>query len=121
MTTAAITVIAVFFLAMGIFGLAAPSALVAPFGIALGGADGKSEMRAVYGGFGVAVAVLLALAATGVAGLRPGAVIAVAVALFGMAFGRLVARLFDRPSGFYPVCLYFWVEAGGGALLLAAA
>ena len=68
MSTAAITVMAVFFLGMGIFGLAAPRALVAPFGIALGGAGtANSEVRAVYGGFGVAVAVLLALAASGVA------------------------------------------------------
>ena len=50
-----------------------------------------------------------------------GAVIAIAVALFGMAFGRLMARLFERPSGFYPVWFYFWVEAAGGALLLLAA
>ena len=121
MSTAAITVMAVLFLGMGIFGLAAPRALVAPFGIALGGADANSEVRAVYGGFGVAVAVLLALAAIGVAGLRPGAVIAIAVALFGMAFGRLMARLFERPSGFYPVWFYFWIETAGGALLLLAA
>jgi len=121
MSTAAITAIAVLFLGMGIYGLAAPGALVARFGITLGGADAKNEVRAVYGGFGVAVAVLLALAAFGVTGLRPGAVIAIAVALFGMAFGRLVARLFDRPSAFYPVWLFFLVEAAGGALLLVAA
>ncbi len=112
---------ALLFLAMGLFGLAAPTALVAPFGIVLGGAEGRGEVRAVYGGFGVAIAVLLALAAFGVPGLRPGAVVAVAASLLGMAFGRLVARLFERPSGFYPAWFYFWVEVAGGAVLLAAA
>ncbi|MGV0625262.1 DUF4345 family protein [Mycolicibacter minnesotensis] len=121
MATAAIIVSAVLFLAMGVFGLVAPTALVAPFGIALGGADGKTEVRAVYGGFGVAVAVLLGLAACGLPGLRPGAVVGVAAGLLGMAFGRLVARGFERPSGFYPTWFYFWVEVAAGAALLAAA
>lgn len=121
MATAAIAVLALFFLGMGIVGLVAPSALVAPFGISLGGVDGENEVRAVYGGFGIAIAMLLGLSASGVAGLRPGAVVAVGVSLLGMAFGRLVARLFDQPSGFYPTWFYFWVEVIGGAILLAAA
>jgi hypothetical protein len=34
-----------------------------------------------------------------------------------MAFGRLVARVQDRPSRFYPIWFYFWVETIVGALL----
>lgn len=73
------------------------------------------------GRFGVAIAVLLALALANVASLRPGAVIAVGVALLGMASGRLVGRAFARPACFYPSWFYFWVEVVGGAALLLAA
>ncbi|MFC7645578.1 hypothetical protein ACFQX6_36895 [Streptosporangium lutulentum] len=57
------------------------------------------------------IAVLLALALADVGGIRRGAVVAVAVALLGMALGRLTAHLVERPSAFYPSWLYFWVEA----------
>ncbi len=103
---------------MGVFGLVAPDALVAAFGIRLGGADGRAEVRAVYGGFGVAVAGALAFAALSSAQLRTGIVTAIALALFGMALGRLVARFVERPSAFYPSWFYFWVEIVLGVLLL---
>src|SRR4051812_31418778 len=64
---AVIGVIAVFFLGMGIYARAAPAALVRPFGITLGESVSRSEVRAVYGGFGLAVAGVL-----GYAGLGPG-------------------------------------------------
>ena len=43
MTVAVIAVIAVFFLGMGVYALAAPVALVRPFGITLGGAASRSR------------------------------------------------------------------------------
>jgi hypothetical protein len=49
-----------------------------------------------------------------------GVLLTVAAALFGMAGGRLLGRLRDRPSAFYPVWFYFWVEVVAGALLLVA-
>jgi hypothetical protein len=69
---------------------------------------------------------LLALAAADVGGIRRGAVVAVAVALLGMAllgmaFGRLAARIVERPAAFYPSWFFFWVEAVGGGLLLSTA
>jgi hypothetical protein len=48
-------------------------------------------------------------------------VIAVAVALAGMAFGRLVSRLVDTATAFYPIWFYFCVEVVAAALLFAAA
>jgi hypothetical protein len=54
-------------------------------------------------------------------GAREGILIAVGVALAGMAGGRLAARAFERPSGFYPVWFYFWVEVVGAAALIVAA
>jgi Domain of unknown function (DUF4345) len=116
-----IALVAVFFLGMGVFGLAGPRALIAPFGIALDSGEARTEVRAVYGGFGVAMAGLLAYAAAADGGNRTGIVLTVAGALAGMALGRLVARAVDRPSAFYPVWFYFWVELVGATVLVAAA
>jgi hypothetical protein len=118
MVNSVLAAIAVLFLGMGISALIAPTAVVRPFGVALSNSDAPAEVRAVYGGFGVAIAVLLGAAAVDVDGLRPGAVWAVAVALAGMAFGRLVARLVERPTAFYPVWFYFWVEVVVAAVLV---
>ncbi|KAB2340194.1 DUF4345 family protein [Actinomadura rudentiformis] len=120
MNTAVIGLVAMFFLGMGIFGLIAPATLIKPFGITLASAEARTEVRAVYGGFGVAIALLLACAAADIAELRPGAVVAVGIALAGMAFGRLVGRMADRPARFYPSWFYFWVESLGAAALIAA-
>jgi hypothetical protein len=121
MATVLIALVAVFFLGMGLFGLVAPAALIQPFGIALTGPEARTEVRAVYGGFGVAIGALLGFAAAGAPALRPGAVLAVAAALGGMAFGRLVARAVDRPTHFYPSWFYFWVEVVAAGLLVVAA
>ena len=114
-----IVIVALFFAGMGVFGLVAPAALVRPFGIVPATAEGRSEVRAVYGGFGVAIAALLFVALAQAPELRRGVVPAVAVALLGMAFGRLVSRLIERPAGFYPVWFYFWVELVAAGALLA--
>lgn len=116
MATVIVAAAAVFFAGMGVYGLVAPQALVAPFGITLGSGEARTEVRAVYGGFGIAVAALLVVALVN-DGVRDGAVLAVAFALGGMAFGRLVARLVDRPATFYPIWFYFWVEVVAAALL----
>ncbi|MFJ9851252.1 DUF4345 family protein [Streptomyces sp. NPDC101150] len=117
---AAQAALALFFLGMGLYGLAAPAALVRPFGIRLGGPAARTEVRAVYGGFGVAMAALLGWAAAGPGDpLRRGVVLAVAVALLGMGAGRLAARIAEPPGAWYPSWCYFWVELAGGGLLLA--
>ncbi|ANN20701.1 DUF4345 domain-containing protein [Amycolatopsis orientalis] len=120
MAAVLIGLVAVFFLGMGLLGLVAPGRLIAPFGITLDSATARTEVRAVYGGFGVAVAVLLGFAAFDVGGIQRGVAISVAVALVGMAFGRLVARFAERPERFYPSWLYFWVELVMAALLVAS-
>ena len=95
--------------------------MLAQFGVAVETADGRNEVRAVYGGFGLAAAALLAVAAIGDPGTAEGIVVAFAFALFGMAGGRLVSAAGERPSGPFPVWIYFAVEIVGGALLLLAA
>ena len=114
-------IVAVLFLGMGALGLVSPTRLVAPFGIELTGADARSEVRAVYGGFGIAVgAVLITAAQCDDTGWRHGVATAIGVALAGMAFGRLISRLRERPGGFYPVWFYFWVEVVLAGLLFAS-
>ncbi|MFE6509210.1 DUF4345 family protein [Nocardioides sp. NPDC057767] len=116
-----IAVVGVFFLGMGTYALISPGALVAPFRLTAQSPESRSEVRAVYGGFGIAMAAVLGAAALDVGGIRSGAVITVGLALIGMAGGRLVSRLLDSAVRFYPIWFYFGVElVAGMALLLCA-
>lgn len=118
--TITIAAVAVFFLGMGGYALAAPAALLRPFGVRVDSPESRSEVRAVYGGFGVAVAAVLTVAAIDVGGIRTGAVVAVGAALAGMALGRVVSRLLDRRTAFYPIWFYFWVEVAAAGLLFVS-
>jgi hypothetical protein len=119
--TAVIVVIAVFFLGMGVYALAAPAALVRPFGISLEQPTSRSEVRAVYGGFGLAIAAVLAYAAWQPGETRTGIVITVGAALVGMAFGRIVSAVVDSRTSFYPNWFYCLVEVVAAAALFAFA
>ncbi|WP_330185633.1 DUF4345 domain-containing protein [Nocardia sp. NBC_01503] len=120
MSSVLISLVAVFFLLMGVYALATPAGLAEPFGIVVQTPVARSEIRAVYGGFGIAIAVLLGAAAVDIGDIRRGAVIAVAAALGGMALGRIVSRALDRPVGFYPSWFYCGVELAAAALLCVA-
>ncbi|KAJ0392207.1 hypothetical protein P43SY_011942 [Pythium insidiosum] len=116
-------VVAVFFVGMGLYGLLAPALLVQPFGIELTRTDARNEVRAVYGGYGLAVGAALALlSARGDIGptYRRGFFLAIAVSLVGMALGRVLSRLSEAPSAFYPAWFYLVVELVLAALLLHA-
>lgn len=117
MADAVVALIAVFFAGMGVYGLAAPDALVRPFGTTLGGAASRSEVRAVYGGFGLAIAGVLAYAVIEGGPPRTGVLLTVGAALAGMAFGRLVSAVVDRRTSFYPNWFYFLVETIAAAAL----
>jgi hypothetical protein len=118
-TIAVIAVIGVFFAGMGCYALAFPTAIIRPFGITLGGAASRSEIRAVYGGFGLAIAGVLGYAAVADGDVRTGVLIAVGAALAGMAFGRLVSAVLDERTAFYPNWFYCLVEAVAAAALFA--
>jgi len=121
MATAVSAFAAVFFLGMGLYALAAPARMIQVFGITLPTRDSRSEVRAVYGGFGVAIAGVLTFAAFQPSPARTGIMITVGLALAGMALGRLVSAVIDGRTPFYPNWFYFIVEAVvGGALLLTA-
>jgi Domain of unknown function (DUF4345) len=118
---AVIVVIAVFFLGMGIYALAAPAALVRPFGISLEQSTSRSEVRAVYGGFGLAIAAVLTYAAWQPDETRTGIAITVAAALVGMAFGRIISAVVDSRTPFYPNWFYCLVEIVAAAALFVFA
>ena len=121
MAVAVIGVIAVFFFGMGVYALAAPAALVRPFGITLGESAARSEVRAVYGGFGLAIAGVLVFAGIERGDIRIGVLLTVGAALAGMAFGRLVAAVFGDRTAFYPNWFYCLVEIIAAAALFAVA
>ena len=110
--------VAVFFAGMGLVALARPERITATFGSPSLTADGRNEVRAVYGGFGLAVAAMLALGSS--TPLGDGIYVAVGIALLGMACGRLAAALVERPAGFYPCWFYCALEAGMAGILMAA-
>jgi hypothetical protein len=115
---AVIVVIGVFFAGMGVYALAAPAAIVQPFGITVGGAAARAEVRAVYGGFGLAIAGVLGWAAVD-DDVRIGVLVTVGAALAGMAFGRLVSAVVDERTTLYPNWFYCLIEAAAAVALLA--
>lgn len=119
MAVAVTIVAAVFFAGMGVYALATPARLVAPFDIGLGSPASRAEVRAVYGGFGLAIAAVLVVALAA-PDLRAGILLTVAAALAGMAFGRAASAL-DGRTAFYPNWFYFVVESVVAAALFVAA
>lgn len=120
MATALICLVAALFLAMGLYALVAPGKILRPLGLVVETPQTRSEIRAVYGGFGVAIAGVLILALSDAA-IRPGVLVTVGAALAGMAAGRVLSRVADTSTPLSPVWLYFLFEALGAAALFAAA
>lgn len=121
MVIAVIVVVGVFFLGMGVYALAAPQAILRPFDYDLATPAARAEVRGVYGGFGVAIAAVLAYAAVAPAEVRTGILVTVGAALAGMAAGRLISAVLDDRTPFYPNWFYCLVEAiGAGALFWVA-
>jgi hypothetical protein len=115
-----VVVVAVGFAVMGLAALVKPAVIWAPFGVEPTTPGSRSEVRAVYGGFGLALAALLFVADGWSADLRSGVVLTAAIALAGMAAGRVISGLVEPKallgySGFFLV-----LEAVFAALLLSA-
>jgi hypothetical protein len=111
--------IALFFLGMGVVALADPARITAIFGMPALTAEARNEVRAVYGGFGVAMAAVL-FAALRLPTIRPGVLLCAAAALAGMAGGRIVAAAIERPRSLYPSWFYCALEALMAAALWAS-
>lgn len=110
-------IVAFLFALMGLGAFVRPRTFVSPLGITAETPDARNEVQAVYGGFGLAVAATLAATAW-YPQYRDGVVLAVAASLAGMAGGRVVATLRERP-GRAPI-IFLIVEAVGAAFLLTA-
>lgn len=110
---------------MGVGAIIKPAIVRAQFGILELTPAGRNEVRAVYGGFGVFMAIAL-LVALRQADLRDGILFAVAVAvavaaaLGGMAAGRVVSAAVDRAIDRAPLG-YLVIEVIVAVMLLAAA
>ena len=104
-----------FYFALGIAALVRPATLLSGFGLPAPGLDARNEVRAVYGGFPIAVAVLVMWSLTG-AEQASGILLALAVATIGMALGRLVSAAIDRSIGRLPA-LFIVVELALAAML----
>jgi len=103
------------FAAMGLIAILKPDRVTRQFGIAKLTLAGRNEVRAVYGGFGVAVALMLVVA-TRSSELRPGICFTSAAALAGMAAGRIVSAGMDRGIERFPL-VYLIIEAAFAAAL----
>ena len=106
----------VFFLGMGLFGLVRPRALVGIFGGDAPTPASRSEVRAVYGGFGVAVAACLATVDRWSPEARAGVYQCLAIGIGGMAIGRVIGACMERERRAFPTWVFVGVE-----LCLAAA
>ena len=118
MTALLIYSVAVFFLIMGLVALFKPEHVTSFFLLPSLPSDMRNEVRAVYGGFGVAMVAIL-VAATRLPSSRDGILLTVAIALFGMAGGRIVSFAIERDVGKYPY-VYLVVEILLGSALLYA-
>ena len=107
-------IVAVCFALMGVGAFARPRNFTAVFGITAETPDARNEIQAVYGGFGLTTAAAL-LAPIWHPALLPGVTAAVALALAGMAGGRVIAAIRERP-GRWPL-VFFVIEAAGAAAL----
>jgi hypothetical protein len=107
------------FRVMGLGALVRPVLVTAQFGIFDLTPAGRNEIRAVYGGFGILVAVAL-LVALRQPVLRDGILFTVAAALAGMAAGRAASVAIDRTIDRLPLC-YLVLEVFGAVMLGVAA
>ena len=101
---------AAFFAGMGVRALIAPAKMLRPFGITLSDGASRAEVRAVYGGFGLAIAAILGYAISTPEQVRTGILLAVSAALVGMAFGRVCSAIAGDRTSFYPNWFYGLVE-----------
>lgn len=113
----AVWAVAFAFLAMGAAALLNPALIGGLVDLRFDSVMSRNEARAVYGGFGVAMAAAL-LVAIRMPDLRAGVLLAVGLALAGMAAGRLFSALVERPGA--RALAYCVLEAACAGLLFAA-
>ena len=119
LTAIAVGAVALFFLIIGVVSLADPAYTLSYFRMDALTAEMRNEVRAVYGGFGVAIGLLL-FATFRLTSFARGVYVAVAAAAMGMAAGRVYSFALERPDGIYPL-VFLGAEIIIAATLLIAA
>ncbi|MFO0351060.1 MAG: DUF4345 family protein [Alphaproteobacteria bacterium] len=114
-----ILVAAAGFAAMGTGALFAPLIITRQFDIGTLTVAGRNEIRAVYGGFGLAMAAMLTVALW-CPSLRTGICLTTAAALAGMAAGRIASAIADSRIPGYPL-FYLVLETVVAAMLFHVA
>ena len=110
---------ALLFAVMGVGALVVPDRVTEQFDVPTLTSAGRNEVRAVYGGFGIAMAAMLIVASTSM-DLRLGVGLTIGVALIGMAVGRLVSAVIDRSLPSRPL-MYLVVELVAAGVILYGA
>ena len=110
---------ALLFAVMGVGALVVPDRVTEQFDVPTLTIAGRNEVRAVYGGFGIAMAAMLIVASTSM-DLRLGVGLTIGVALIGMAVGRLVSAVIDRSLPSRPL-MYLVVELVAAGVILYCA
>jgi hypothetical protein len=90
-----VALVSSFFALMGVAALAAPAKFVSYLGSQIVRDEGRNEVRAVYGGFGLAIAGSLVWAASR-PDVREGYFLCLIAACLGMAGGRVFSLIVDR-------------------------
>ena len=112
-----VSIVALFFLVMGLWALFLTDSFADLVGFSLDVDRGPNEIRAVYGGFGIAMAIM----AWGAVFSSPpalGLLTALGIALLGMAAGRAVSMMIEGQVPLYGLltgtgelglaCALFW-------------
>jgi hypothetical protein len=107
MGTILVCAAALFYFALGLRAFIQPKNLLADFGIFATKDVSRNEIRAVYGGFPIAVSSLLLFSLVS-PNYADGILLAVSISSLGMALGRLISAVIDRTLGRIPaifVCI----------------
>jgi len=118
MSTTAIIIVAVFMTGMGVLAIASPTRFLRFVGSETLGREGRNEVRAVYGGFGLMMGGIL-LYALQQTDYRPGILLCMGLALAGMSLGRVVSIALDRAMTPMIVGVAIGEMVGGSVLILA--
>jgi hypothetical protein len=118
MSAAAIVTVATFMTAMGLLAIATPTRFLRFVGSETLGREGRNEVRAVYGGFGIMMGGIL-LFALQQTDYRSGILLCMGLALVGMSLGRVVSVILDRAITPMIVVGAVGEMVGGSVLILA--
>lgn len=117
-SVALIVAVALFFAGMGLQALGWPEKILGNFGLDYLPPDLRNEVRAVYGGYGIAISLLL-LSSLYLRELGQGFLLAVAVSVLGMAGGRMISFEIEPAPGPFPLT-FLCVEIALATALLVS-